>query len=499
MRRHWWLLSLLWTTVEAQKCDGGNTPPLEIRGKHFFNSETGEYFPVKGIAYYPRPNEGINNVNNFDFYHDEWKDVWERDIPFLEAANVNLIRIYAVDPGKDHDGFFCALQKAGIYVMVGLAAGCLNCAITKDPVPDCYPAELRTRGEYIINVFAKYDNVLGFSAGNEIGLLPGVPGMPEVNAGCQKKFIRDMREYIAGCDTIRDIPVGLSLADLDLDSKLSYYSCRSDPSDIYENTDWIGLNQYRHCDASATDPSALGGYQRLRETFQENQVPCPMIFTEFGCLNAGYPTVSGFEGQRTFLQVETMFLPEFLEEVTGGIVFEYSTERANALSDWPFREHDPGRYGIGYFSPEGCDDIDVPCNFIPFPQFNNLAQRYGAVSVTANDLPATDGRPAVTQCPAQFPPLSDFVWPSDSVDAFVCPEALTLTCPLEPGCAPTPGPQPTAAPTRTPAPSGIARTALPTGGLPELEPLPSLVGSSAWRLGATWLFVSGGAILVLVM
>jgi len=105
-------------------------------------------------------------------------------------------------------------SKEGGY---GLAAGCENSAITKDPAPACYPGELKTRGQFTIDEFARYNNVLAFSAGNEISLSAG---SVSANGACQKQFIKDMRTFICDCsNTIRPIPVGLAIADVEREEK----------------------------------------------------------------------------------------------------------------------------------------------------------------------------------------------------------------------------------------------------------------------------------------
>ena len=82
----------------------------------------GNYFPVRGMDYFPRPNSGLLNENNYDWFTDDHIDVWENHIAEFKALNVNAIRLYAVDPSKSHDKFMCALEAAGIYVIVDLAA-----------------------------------------------------------------------------------------------------------------------------------------------------------------------------------------------------------------------------------------------------------------------------------------------------------------------------------------------------------------------------------------
>lgn len=62
--------------------------------------------------------------NSQDFYTEAFRSSWERDIEQFKALNLNAIRLYAVNPGQNHDAFMCALKAAGIYVLVGLAADC---------------------------------------------------------------------------------------------------------------------------------------------------------------------------------------------------------------------------------------------------------------------------------------------------------------------------------------------------------------------------------------
>ena len=231
------LVLLFMPMTQAQQCEQQypnaiRGPPV-VKGKRFFDSVTGEYIPIKGIAYYPRPNAGeLSESDSVDYYAEEYRYIWEPDLENFKELGINTIRIYAVDPTVDHSSFMCALQQAGIYVVVGLLADCEDCGIgpnTTD-IDVCYPASLKTRGQYIIQVFSKYPNTLAFCAGNEVALF-ATNNTVENNAPCQKQFLRDMRAYIHDCN-IRNIPVGVVTADpssevRELNAK--YYNCRSDP------------------------------------------------------------------------------------------------------------------------------------------------------------------------------------------------------------------------------------------------------------------------------
>jgi hypothetical protein len=78
--------------------------PVVIKGTRFFDSKTaGEYFPIKGIAYYPRPNDGpLSITNSVDFFTEEFRELWEADIANFSKLGINTIRINGVNPSQNH-------------------------------------------------------------------------------------------------------------------------------------------------------------------------------------------------------------------------------------------------------------------------------------------------------------------------------------------------------------------------------------------------------------
>jgi hypothetical protein len=309
----------------------GHLDPILIKGYKFFNSRTGENILIKGIDYYPRPNTGELDFNSVDFFTEEYRHIWERDIPQFQALGVNAIRLYSVDPLQDHSAFMCALNNAGIYVMVELASGsCPSCAILSKKAPDCYPSELKIRGELVIKEFSKYTNTLAFSAGNEVNHFVPFGKSPEWNAPCLKKFVKDMRVYVSKCDHIRHIPIGLIMADSDREVNTLYYNCQSDEMDDMEHAEWYGINTYVYCNGSATELAHAEGFMDLSTAFESYNYSIPVLLTEYGCLSKSFPTIGGYQGQRNFNQAKWLGNPSIQNDFAGGMTFEYSIEAANA-------------------------------------------------------------------------------------------------------------------------------------------------------------------------
>ncbi|KAF0698870.1 Aste57867_10547 [Aphanomyces stellatus] len=401
--------------------------PIEIVGTHLFEVGSGAPFQVKGVDYNPRPNVVASDVNGVDYFTDDYEYSWRAHIDDFVALGVNSIRLYSVDPTQSHDKFMCALSAAGIYVTVELSSTCANCAITSAAYPACYPPQLKTRGQQIISAFAKYSNVLSFTAGNEVNNLVG---NWTTNAPCQKKFVRDMRAYIDGCASgIRRIPVGVVLADRDRKNNTLYYSCRTDPSDTLENVEWFGLNAYQQCDPLASlAPQTIGtGYRNLLDNFQSYQLPIPSLLTQYGCLAPDFPTINGYAAQRTWVDAGWLLSADFVNVFAGGYAYEFSTENDKSLSDapFPFTAFGNQNYGLGYFDPVTCDaSTNAPCTYKRMPNFDLLATQYNQSS--AASLPTkTAYAPAFTAfpaCPPTAAALKSVVWPSDATANMVCPD-----------------------------------------------------------------------------
>ncbi|KAG3112575.1 hypothetical protein PI124_g8456 [Phytophthora idaei] len=102
----------------------------------------------------------------------------------------------------------------------------------------------------------------------------------------------------------------------------------------------------------------------------------PLMFGEFGC-NKGENTIDGYENQRTFYDAKWMNEEkEMTDEIVGGTVFEFSTEIANLVDSAAVtKAADAGKYGVGYFQPDDCDNEKVLCEFTPYPEYENLKRR----------------------------------------------------------------------------------------------------------------------------
>jgi 1,3-beta-glucanosyltransferase GAS5 len=355
-------------------------------------------------------------------------------------------------------------MDAGIYVIVALAHDCPICAITRDPAPNCYPPQLKEQAQHIIKEFSRYPNTLAFSAGNEVNHFAPLNN-PQFNAPCQKKFIQDMRDYIDSCPTIRRIPVGLVSADDQRDLLAYYYNCPEAKDNDIEFTgmiegklglrasslgnfqssndgtaEWYGLNSYLSCDGNARTIVEAPGMVQLRDSFLSYNYSIPVLLTEFGCLSETFPTVDGFEGQRTFNQAQWIFEDAGMRDAfAGGFAFEYSVEYENAFAEspYPFQTFGKQNYGIGYFTPQLCDDVQVNCTYTPMPSYYMLKNAYTNTTVVQitnrKDYTIPENRRLKSHCPEEFPSLISFDWSATNMFPNVgCPHsgpASSFACP----------------------------------------------------------------------
>ena len=173
---------------------------------------------------------------------------------------------------------------------------------------------------------------------------------------------------------------------------------------------------------------------------------------------------------------------DYRTQFQGGVAFEYSLERANAASPYPFTSYGVTNYGVGYYEPENCDEMDVKCTYQPKPEFYLLKEQHSFINPfqeTHKDhfTPETE-RTGRSTCTSQFPLLADFSWKADLEPDIECTQLTSLTCPDIP--LPSLRPQ---RPTKNPTPAPIVCGCIYC--------TPCLLGSVENHNGAVGILLSG--------
>ncbi|GAV46945.1 hypothetical protein ZYGR_0A05430 [Zygosaccharomyces rouxii] len=279
--------------------------PIEVVGRKFYNSRTGNQFFLRGVAYQPTiASESWNPeiLNSETNYIDPLAEpsLCLRDLPFFEKLDVNTLRVYSIDTRKNHDVCMEALANSGIYVLIDLSEP--NHSIERNR--PSWDISIFERYTSVVDVMQKYSNVLGFFAGNEVT-------NDETNTNASpfvKAAIRDVKQYIQE-KSYRQIPVGYSSSDdaTTRDSLAKYFACGGETA-----ADFYGINMYEWCGYSSY---ATSGYRE--RTLEFANYPIPVFFSEFGC-NSVRP--------RPFTEVSAIFGPKMSQVWSGGLAYMYFEE-----------------------------------------------------------------------------------------------------------------------------------------------------------------------------
>jgi cell division septation protein DedD len=279
--------------------------PIVIKGSKFFYKTNGTQFYMKGVAYQQEVSTNSSQAEILD-YTDPLADKsgCDRDIPYLVKLLTNTIRVYAIDPTADHDYCMGKLADAGIYVIADLSQP--GESINRDNGE--WTTNLFKRYTDVVDEMQKYDNVLGFFAGNEVS---NAPNNTDASAFV-KAAVRDTKAYIKQ-KGYRTIGVGYATNDdADIRADLaSYFNC-GDPADAI---DFWGYNIYSWCGASSFSKS---GFDVRTTEFEKYSVP--VFFAEYGC-NTPSP--------RGFTEVGALYGPQMNDVWSGGIVYMYFQEANN--------------------------------------------------------------------------------------------------------------------------------------------------------------------------
>jgi hypothetical protein len=191
----------------------------------------------------------------------------KRDIEYLKKVQTNTIRVYAIDPTKDHKACMNAFADAGIYVISDLSEPG-NSIVRDDPG---WNTALYQRYTSVVDEMMKYDNTLGFFAGNEVSNQPN----NTMASAFVKAAVRDIKSYIKS-KNYRPIGVGYATND-DADIRTSlaaYFDCGNAEDAI----DFWGYNIYSWCGDSSFTQS---GFDVRTKEFANYNVP--VFFAEYGC------------------------------------------------------------------------------------------------------------------------------------------------------------------------------------------------------------------------
>ncbi|OLN86008.1 1,3-beta-glucanosyltransferase [Colletotrichum chlorophyti] len=300
-------MTKLATAVSAALLLAGNAAaldPIVMKGSKFFY-ENGTQFFMKGIAY-QQDTAAAGGESLTGEYRDPLADetACKRDVPILAKAGTNTIRTYAIDPKNNHDACMKLLADAGIYVVSDLGEPKLS--VNRDNPQ--WNTALYERYTQVIDALAKYDNTIGFFAGNEVS---NNKTNTEASAFV-KAAVRDSKKHIKD-KGYRWMGVGYAAND-DADIRTNsahYFNCGPQDSAI----DFWGYNIYSWCGKNTLKGA---GYDVQIDFFKNYSVP--IFFAEYGC---NIP--DGADG-RIFQETTALYEDEMTSVFSGGIVYMFHQE-----------------------------------------------------------------------------------------------------------------------------------------------------------------------------
>ncbi|CAO3688876.1 unnamed protein product [Rhizopus stolonifer] len=344
--------------------------PIVTKGSKFFDSVTKQQFFIKGVAYQPR---GQVKEGTMDPLADP--ESCARDAPLMAKLGTNVLRVYEVDPRRNHDACMKSFADVGIYLILDIATPHYS---VNRKTPE-YTVDLYNAYKSTIDAFAKYDNLFAFIAGNEVTN----DKTNTLASAFVKASLRDIKKYVRSTKQ-REIPVGYASNDDEFirESIKNYFNCGDEES----QADFFGINLYEWCGASSFEKS---GYKDRTKEFEGYSKP--VFLSEYGC-NLVTP--------RPFSEVAALYGPDMTDVWSGGIVYEWTQEN--------------NRYGLVKINNKGNADI--------LPDYHNLQTQLARVNPKGANMDTFNQQRAASACPANSEnwKASDALPPTPSDGACKC-------------------------------------------------------------------------------
>ncbi|CAD6447133.1 902370c0-4472-425c-b9a0-dc13c71d614c [Sclerotinia trifoliorum] len=263
-------------------------PDIVVKGSKFFAGD--EQFYIKGFAFQGTGNDPLVNITQCTF-----------DMGLMKLFGTNSVRVYHVDPTKDHTACMTILANAGIYLWVDLDT--FDTALHS--IDPAWTLDQFQKYAKVMDAFQTFPNTAGFFVGNEV-----INSNNNSNAAPYiKAASADMRAYRDKMG-YRKIPIGYSAADIaELRPQLQNYLACGDTKTTIE---FFGLNSYEWCGNSTYDSSGYHNLQNLAENYT-----IPIFFSETGCI---------VPRPRTFGDQLVIFGPEMSGTWSGAIIYEWVNE-----------------------------------------------------------------------------------------------------------------------------------------------------------------------------
>ncbi|KAI1182098.1 Glucanosyltransferase-domain-containing protein [Nemania serpens] len=368
-------------------------PDIKVYGQHFFYTNNGSQFYMKGVAYQEdfSPNGSTNaNVKYSDPLSDKAKCA--RDIPYMKKIFTNVIRVYAIDPTVSHDDCMELLAANDIYVVADLSEPGTSIN-SEDPE---WNLPLFQRYAAVVDSLHKYKNVIGFFAGNEV--------VEKANQTAASAFVkaavRDTKAYVKSQGYRQTLGVGYATADVPSRDELAHYFACQPIDGTDTSIDFWGYNVYSWCGFSNYVASS---YDKRVQFFSD--YPVPVFFAEYGCIDG----VPGGPTHRPFTEVPVLF-GNMTEVFSGGIVYQWFQSE--------------NHYGL----------VQVDGDQVkPEPDYTSLMNQLAKVSPTitaSSTYKPTNSPPACPTTAASWVPVASPLPPP--VNAELCDCAMSsLTCTID--------------------------------------------------------------------